>query len=558
MAVKLSNVYTFDFETNNSINAIERGETHVWLWDICAVSSFKHKYGLSIDSFMRTLTDMSKKDNIVAYSHNLKFDGSFVLDYLLQNGYVWDEETKSAKTYTCIIDTRLVFYALSFNTGYNVVTLRDSLKKIPSSVEDIAKAWKLPILKGEIDYRLDRPKGYIPSDEELAYINNDTEIVARVLKDLYKEGMTCLTASADALKSFKKSIGGDDMFNLIYPVVALKVDDFIRQAYTGGVCMVAPQFKGIELHGVYCYDVNSMYPSVMLQEKLPYGIPVYFKGRYEEDSNHPLFIQHIKVCMKVKDGKYPSVMRRVMFRVNNEYITDTGCDMIELYLCKPDYELMLRQYDIYDIEYIDGYKFKGSNEIFKKYITTNYELKCNNTGAIKQLAKLRLNSLYGKFASNPKRSTIQPYLDENGIVMFKVLEHYEVDPIYTAVSVFTTGYAHVKLFNAIESNHDIFVYCDTDSIHTIGKAKNIPIDEQLIGAWKEEKYYTDFKALAQKTYMGIGEKTYIKVAGASKKVKEQIVYNEFEFGRTYAGKLAPKRVKGGTVLMDTTFTFKER
>ena len=558
MGIKLSNVYTFDFETNNSVQAIESGYTYVWLWDICAVSTFKHKFGLSMDSFMRTLTDLSKKDNIVAYSHNLKFDGSFVLDYLLNNDYVWDEELKASKTFTCVIDTRLVFYSITFNTGYNTVELRDSLKKIPSSVEDIAKAWKLPILKGSIDYRLDRPKGYIPSDEELAYINNDTEIVARVLRDLYKDGMNCLTASADALKSFKKSIGGLDMFNLIYPQLSLEVDDFIRQAYTGGVCMVAPKYKGVELHDVYCYDVNSMYPSVMLQQQLPYGVPVYYKGKYEEDKAYPLFIQHLKVCMKVKDGKYPSVMRRVMFRVNNEYIEDTGVDMIELYLSTPDYNLMLDQYDIYDIEYIDGYKFKGSNSIFKKYITTNYELKCNNTGAIKQLAKLRLNSLYGNFASNPRRSTIQPYIDENGVVKFSVLNHYLVDPIYTAVSVFTTAYAHVKLFDAIEHNHDIFVYCDTDSIHTVGKAKDIPIDEQLIGAWKEEKYYYDFKALAQKCYMGIGEKTYIKVAGAPKKVKEQISYDEFDFGRTYSGKLAPKRVKGGTVLMDTTFTFKER
>ena len=558
MSVKLSNVYTFDFETNNSIKAIESGYTYVWLWDICAVSTFKHKFGLTMDSFMRNVIELSKKDKIVLYSHNLKFDGSFVLDYLLNNGYVWDEELKTARSYCCIIDTRLVFYSITFNTGYNTVELRDSLKKIPSSVEDIAKAWKLPILKGEIDYRLDRPKGYIPTDEELAYINNDTEIVARVMKDLYKEGMTCLTASADAIKSFKKSIGGLDMFNLIYPQLSLEVDDFIRKAYTGGVCMVAPKYKGVELHNVYCYDVNSMYPSVMLQELLPYGAPVYYKGKYEEDKAFPLYIQHLKVCMKVKDGKYPSVMRRVMFRVNNEYIEDTGVDMVELYLAKPDYELMLNQYDILDIEYLDGYKFKGSNKIFEKYITTNYELKCNNTGAIKQLAKLRLNSLYGKFASNPRRSTIQPYIDENGVVKFIVLNHYLVDPIYTAVSVFTTAYAHVKLFDAIERNHDIFVYCDTDSIHTVGKAQGIPIDEQLIGAWKEEKYYYDFKALAQKTYMGIGEKTYIKVAGAPKKVKEQIVYDEFEFGRTYSVKLAPKRVKGGTVLMDTTFTFNER
>ena len=110
MGIKLSNVYTFDFETNNSVQAIESGYTYVWLWDICAVSTFKHKFGLSMDSFMRTLTDLSKKDNIVAYSHNLKFDGSFVLDYLLNNGFVWDEELKASKTFTCVIDTRLVFY----------------------------------------------------------------------------------------------------------------------------------------------------------------------------------------------------------------------------------------------------------------------------------------------------------------------------------------------------------------------------------------------------------------------------------------------------------------
>lgn len=47
--------------------------------------------------------------------------------------------------------------------------------------------------------------------------------------------------------------------------------------------------KGIVL------DVNSLYPSVMHEEKYPFGNPVYFEGKYEEDNIYDLYIQVIRL-----------------------------------------------------------------------------------------------------------------------------------------------------------------------------------------------------------------------------------------------------------------------
>jgi hypothetical protein len=36
--------------------------------------------------------------------------------------------------------------------------------------------------------------------------------------------------------------------------------------------------KNDEGEKVYCYDVNSLYPSVMLSQPMPVGAPIYFQG----------------------------------------------------------------------------------------------------------------------------------------------------------------------------------------------------------------------------------------------------------------------------------------
>lgn len=555
---KMSNVYIVDFETNNSLEAIENQETWVWLWDICNIKDFKHATGKTLDSLFKILDRLGDS---VLYSHNLKFDGSFIIAYLLAHGYVWvDKNTQDLKPgeFSTIIDGRKVYYRISYASDNAIVEFRDSCKKIPGTVKSIAESWKLPILKGEIDYRLNRPRGWEPTEEEIAYIHNDTEIIARVMRELYKENMTSLTASSDSFKAYKKTVGR--FFETFFPVLPLETDDYIRKSYYGGVCMYNPDYKEIELSGVNCYDVNSMYPSIMYDEPLPWGEPVYREGKPEVNGIYNLYIAHIQVQMRVKKGFFPSIMKRGFGLVTkNEYITDTENTLLDLYLTNVDMELMFKHYDVYHINYIDFYSFRSSRNLFKNYIKPLYETKCNSSGAVKQLAKLKLNSLYGKFATNPYRKVVEPYFDD-GVLRMRIVDNPVIDPIYTATSSFVTAYARRKLFLAIEENHSRFVYCDTDSIHVIGEAVGIEVDKTKLGAWDLEKEYDLFKVLAQKTYYGItkSNKTIIKVCGAPDKVKAQITYDRFKFGETFEGKLRPVLVKGGVVLVDTCFTFKER
>ena len=51
---------------------------------------------------------------------------------------------------------------------------------------------------------------------------------------------------------------------------------------------------------------------------------------------------------------------------------------------------------------------------------------------------------------------------------------------------------------------------------------------------------------------------YKKICGASKEVKSNITFKRFNFGEEFEGKLVPKIVRGGVVLVNTTFTLKER
>ena len=63
------------------------------------------------------------------------------------------------------------------------------------------------------------------------------------------------------------------------------------------------------------------------------------------------------------------------------------------------------------------------------------EMKKNNTGAKRQLAKLLLNNLYGKFASNPKTQAKIPYLNEENKVEYKTITAEDKEPVYTPIVI---------------------------------------------------------------------------------------------------------------------------
>lgn len=562
--MKNQKVYVADFETCNSQDNILTEKTSVWLWDVCNINTLSHKTGHTIVEFINYIEKLAPA---VIYTHNLKFDGLFIMDYIMKNGFEHTKEKSlKANQFTTLITSANVFYSMKIcfeaknKKTKKTIEFRDSSKKIKGTVEQIAINYNLPILKGKIDYTMPRDENYQATENEIAYVHNDTEIVARVLQMQYAKKLTHLTSASDTFHLYKEFCGKH--FNYLYPTLSIETDEFIRKSYRGGINLIADKYKSKLLENVYIYDVNSMYPSVMAYDLLPYGIPKYFTGKYIDNKAYPLYIQRVKVCCRLKNEHLPTILMPNLWFLDEEYLVDTAGEMLELNLTNLDLDLLFEHYEIFDIKYIDGYMFMGSHKLFKEFIMPLYELKSTSTGADKEHYKTLLNGLYGKFASNPKHKRKIPFL-KDGVVCFMNTEMQESDPIYTAVSSFITAYARVHLFKAIYDNFDGFIYCDTDSIHLTHEARNIDIDDKKLGAWKNEtKDDPIIKAcyLAPKTYMYL-TKSYVenkKIAGCPANVKEKITFDNFKYNQSFTGKLLPKRVNGGVVLVENVFTIKMR
>ncbi len=557
-------VFVIDFETRSAKEDLEKNETSVWLWDICSCADFSHKHGTTLDTCLEYLSTLG---SATVYSHNLKFDGKFILCYLIEKGFVYDDKLKDKNTFNTCVDDMLVFYSikvcLKTKKGLRIVEFRDSTKKIQGTVEDIAIAYKLPILKGKIDYKMYRPLGYEPTEEEITYIEHDTEIVARVLKDQYAEGMTHITSASDSFNLYKTYLG-KTTFKQLYPVVDIETDNYFRKAYRGGVVICNPKFKNQVLYNVKAYDVNSMYPAVMSLDLLPYGMPVYHTGKPVKTEDYPLYICHFEACISIKKGYMPTVQSHNSFMGKLEYITDTEGQMHDFYMSNVDFELMVKHYDILDIKYISYYSFHGSRNLFKEYILPIYEEKKHSTGAKKQNAKIKLNSLYGKFAMSPVHINKMPFLDKDNDLCFMTLEETQSDPIYTAMAVFITSNAHKRLFDMIDPNVENFAYCDTDSVHIVGDTYNdLWIDQNELGACKIEHDFETVKYIGTKAYIGFertdkGLQKLVKCAGLTDLGKLEATMENFKVGAVYGGKLRPKAVKGGVILVETNYTIKER
>lgn len=167
----------------------------------------------------------------------LKFDGEFIIYYLLKNGFkhVEKREDIESNTFTTLISDMGMFYQITIyfekkNKKTHKVTFIDSLKIIPFSVEQIAKSFNLEISKLKIDYNKPRERNHILTLEEEAYIKNDVNIVGEALNVLFEENLTKMTQGSNALNDFKGMLSFSK-FAHYFPELDYDVDKDIRQSY---------------------------------------------------------------------------------------------------------------------------------------------------------------------------------------------------------------------------------------------------------------------------------------------------------------------------------------
>lgn len=577
--------YVADFETTTT-----ETNCHVWAYAICEVGNKENvTIGTNIDDFMCWCED--QKENVKVFFHNLKFDGQFILTWLFHHGFthVTDQHDRASNTFTTLISDKGLYYSIEVifylkGKKVNKVTFQDSLKLIPLSVDAIAKSFKLPIQKGSIDYAAhnDLPIDSPITDEEKAYIKNDVQIVAHAIEFFYSQGLDKMTIGSCALNEYKTIIQKKN-FEIWFPTP--KYHEDVKQSYRGGFTYLSPKFAGKVLKNGIVLDVNSLYPSVMYDCYLPYGTPIFFKGKYKEDLIYPLYTQMIRCQFELKKGKIPTIqIKHSMYFSGNEYLTSSNDEEVVLCLNSVDLELFFQQYDVYNLEYLSGWKFKSTRGLFKEYIdkwsNNKIQAKIEGNHGLYLISKLFLNSLYGKFGTDTKVKSKIPYLGEDDVVHFHDSEPEEKDGIYIAMASFITSYARLKTITAAQTITDNynsgkskiqFVYADTDSLHCISDDFSLPegleIDDTKLGAWKWETKFNKAKFLRQKCYIENSTEDVlnddpeyelkITVAGMPKGCYEFVNFRNFKIGATYKGKKQPKIVQGGVILKDVDFTIKK-
>lgn len=549
--------YVADFETITDAN-----DCRVWAYAVYNVEKDKiERIGNHIDDFMELIL---KLEDGKVWFHNLKFDGEFIISWLFRHNFKYREERKKLKEneFTTLISDMGQFYSMSIQTANYKITIQDSWKVLPMKVARIAKSFGLEESKLKIDYKAFREEGHILTEQEKEYVMNDVIIVGKALAIQFSHGLTRMTIGSNALHDYKKRVGGFKRFLKYFPEIEYSVDKDIRQAYRGGFTYVSPRYQNKIIGGGITLDVNSLYPDRMSNCLLPYGVPIRFEGKYEYDKVYPLYVQCIKCDITLKANHVPSIALKQMRFASNEYVIDTQGEEITLYLTSTDLDLMHQQYDVESIEYIGGYKFKGAKDLFRTYI--DYWIGQKNQASIdgnkglRQLAKLMLNSLYGKFGLNPDTKSKHPYI-EKGVIKYYVGKAERRKSIYVPMAVYITSEARYKTITAAQKLYDRFMYADTDSLHLEGTElpEILDVDDVKLGAWAHEATFTQAKFIRQKTYVEIIEgQLHVTCAGMPDSCYDQVTFDNFTEGSTYVGKLLPKHVVGGIVLVEKEFTIR--
>lgn len=592
--------FTADFETTTDIN-----DCRVWAWAVCEIGNPENfLYGNSIETFIDWCSNT--EENYDVYFHNLKFDGSFLFDWLLRQNYEVLRNTKNKEdsdytspknhSFTCLIDELNNFYNIEvwFTIGKkktNKVKFYDSMKILNFGVDKIAHDFKLPISKLKLDYKEYREVGHQLTAHEIAYIRNDVEIMARALKIMFDEGLDKSTIASNAMNFYKSNF---EEFNEFFPILEFDVYNDIRPAYKGGFTYLNPVYENKMVNKpIVCLDVNSLYPSVMKNALLPYGNGVYFEGKYKDNPYYPLYIQHLKCSFELKSGKIPTIqLKGNLSFLPNEYVVSSNGECVDLKLTNIDLKLFLENYEVeyYDVNthniskepcYINGFMFKGQKGLFDFYIDywseKKIEAKHDGNGARYTISKIMLNSLYGKFAMSKMNRNKYPYLDEEtDTIKYELSEAKEDKGVYLPMACFITSYARektqrtsglIKDYSINKLGYDAYIYSDTDSIYTTLTDENIlnkliEIDKYKLGSWDLELKCTRGKWLRQKCYMveyldEDGKKCYkTTVAGLPKELGKALTFKNFTHEFSCSGKLRPVRTKGGVVLEETTFTIK--
>jgi DNA polymerase elongation subunit (family B) len=275
-------------------------------------------------------------------------------------------------------------------------------------------------------------------------------------------GMVAYTAGSIAMRSWRAIA-----LNQNLPTY-LEYNKMFHEAFYGGRTEAFIMLARDTGKPYYYYDVNSMYPYVM--------------ANYEYPSSKP---QSVEYQDPLDCSGKCGIMECHVVAPEDLHIPLLPCHLNGKLL------FPLGEWDgFYEFSFIEkavemGYKITPkrtwefeSDPLFREYIMKFHALKQQSKGAAKNVYKLLMNSLFGKFAERPEKTEIitDPDEDLEGATLIDpefgyFVRHYERHAAHhlPAISIRVTALAQLTLYKYIqeiqEKGGNIY-YCDTDSIIT--------------------------------------------------------------------------------------------
>lgn len=205
-----------------------------------------------------------------------------------------------------------------------------------------------------------------------------------------------------------------------------KVLELERECYYGG--LVHNYYIGKVKNKVYCYDINSLYPSVML-EKMPTKYLGTITNPSIKEVKRYLGKYGVAAYVEIDNDKEPYPLRH-----EGKLIEATG--NYHTALCGPELKRAIDTNSVKEIHYAAYYAL---DYLFVDYVKYFWNLrkiaKSKNDYVGDTFAKLLLNSLYGKFGQKGfewkecTTNTLRLYYDTMGVPFPKEYETEDIRPV---------------------------------------------------------------------------------------------------------------------------------
>ena len=420
------------------------------------VEAFGGKQNELFNNFITKLTSKfftkQTKNSLIVYAHNLSgFDGIFLMIHLIKFG----------KVEPLLFNGKLISIKVKLNSG-KIIQFKDSYLLLPFSLSTLCKTFNIDKPKGNFPFKLTNIhySGVFPKYEYWTNISRSTwqqlkaqhgnrlwnfeveskkycsldcivlhEILTKFNELVYNKFQVnihkSLTLPSLAMRIYKTHYMPE---NSIYQLLG-KVEEAIRLSYTGGhVDAYIPHNRlGTRIRDgfkkLFYYDVNSLYPFVMATFSMPIGKPIVFKGdiRRMEPKAYGFFYCTIA---SPKYLEHPILQRRIKTTFGIRTIAGLGSWQGWIYSKEMDNAIKYG----YSFKIHHGYQFEEGN-IFKEYVLAMYLLRSEfaKDHPMNQIAKLLMNSLYGKFGMKLQTTKvdIMPILTKEDKVAFrKYLDKY--------------------------------------------------------------------------------------------------------------------------------------